>query len=484
MMKHNTQSVFSSFIWRFMERMGAQGVNLVVSIILARLLAPEVYGTVALVNVFITLLQVFVESGMGTALIQKKDADDLDFSTVFYFNVVMCVALYAIMFFAAPWIAGFYEMPELTAIVRVLSLILVVAGVRGIQQSYVSKHMLFKRFFFATLGGTLISAAVGIVMAYKGFGVWALVAQNLVNSAVSTLILWATVQWRPKRMFSLQRLKALFSYGWKLLVSSLLETGYIELRQLIIGKLYSANDLAFYNKGQQLPNFAVTNINVSINSVLLPTMSAEQDQNTRIKAMTRRAIKVSTYLMMPIMVGLAVCAESLIRILLTETWLPCVLFLRIYCVTYAFHPIHTANLSAIKAMGRSDLYLRLEIIKKVMGLVLLFSTIFISVEAMAYSMLASTFISQIINSWPNKKLLNYSYLEQVKDMLPQVLISCAMGAVVYCVTFLHLPDIMTLLIQVPLGAVIYIAASWLFKIDSFTYLLGILKNMLPKKMKG
>lgn len=478
------ENVLTNLIWRFLERTGSQGMAFVVSLVLARLLAPEAYGTIALITVFTTLLQVFVNHGLGTALIQKKDADDLDFSTVFYFNMVLCLVLYGLLFLAAPLIAAFYEMPELTSLVRVLGLTLVISGVNNIQQSYVSKTMQFKRFFFSTLGGTVFSAAVGIVMAYMGYGVWALVAQSLTNNAANTVILWITVKWRPKWMFSWERLKGLFSYGWKLLVSALLDTGYRDLRQLIIGKVYTAGDLAYYNKGDQLPGMLVTNINTAIDSVLLPTMAEEQDNREKVRAMTSRAIKTSTYVMMPVMMGLAVCAEPLIRLLLTETWLPCVLYLRIFCITYSFYPIHTANLNAIKAVGRSDLFLKLEIVKKTVGLAALFATMFISVEAMAYSLLATTLLSQVINAWPNKKLLGYSYLEQVKDMLPQMALSCVMGAAVYAINFLNLGDVVTLLIQVPLGALIYVAGSWLFKLDSFIYLLGMLKKMLSNKMKG
>ena len=347
----NSNKVLSNFFWRFFERCGAQGVTFIVSIILARLLDPDVYGTVALVTVFTTIMQVFVDSGMGNALIQKKEADNLDFSSVFFFNISVCSLLYLIMFIAAPFIAAFYKMPELTSVVRVLSLILIISGVKNVQQAYVSRNMQFKKFFFSTIGGTIGAAVVGIVMAYLGFGVWALVVQMLFNAAVDTLILWITVKWRPKMMFSFQRLKTLFSFGWKLLASSLLDRVYNDLSQHIIGKLYSSNDLAFYNQGKKFPHLIVTNINTSIDSVLLPTMSKAQDDKNVVRSMTRRAIKTSTYIMMPVMIGLAVCAESLVSLILTDKWLPCVLFLRVFCITYAFYPIHTANLNAIKAMG-------------------------------------------------------------------------------------------------------------------------------------
>lgn len=479
----NKKSVFSNFIWRFAERCGAQLVTFIVSIVLARILMPEDYGTVALVTVFTTIMQVFVDSGLSTALIQKKDADDLDFSSVFYFNFAACIALYLVMFFAAPLIASFYNMPELVSIVRMISLTIVISGVKGVQQSYVSRNMLFKRFFYATLVGTIFSAFLGIVMAYAGFGVWAIVAQQLSNTAIDTLILWITVKWRPKLMFSWGRLKGLLGFGWKMLVSGLLETVYNNLRGLLIGKIYSSANLAYYNKGQHFPDLIAININTSIDSVLLPVMSNEQDNRDRVKSMTRRSIMVSCYIMAPLMIGLACCASNVVIVILTERWLPCVLFMQIFCITYMFYPIHTANLNALKAMGRSDLFLKLEIWKKVIGMILLLSTMFISVKAMAYSLLISTLASMIINSWPNKKLLNYSFLEQMKDILPSILLGVGMGAVVYLIGFLPVPTLPLLIIQVICGGVIYIVGSALLKLEPYVYLQGIIKPMLQKRRK-
>ena len=480
----NRSQVTNNLFWRFMERCGAQGVTLVVSVVLARLLDPKVFGTTALVTVFTTIMMVFLDSGFSTALIQKKNADDIDFSTVFYFNIFMGLLLYAIMFFAAPYIARFYARPELTAIVRVMSLTFIISSVKGVQQAYVSRHLLFKKFFWATLGGTIGAAVIGITMAYLGYGVWALVAQNLFNMFVDTVILWLTVKWRPIKAFSLHRLKTLFSFGWKLFVSALLDCGYGQLRALIIGKMYSSEDLAFYKKGDIFPSTIVNNINTSIDSVLLPVMSNEQDNKENVKNMTRRAIKVSTYVMMPLMMGLAVCAKPLISLILTDKWLPCVTFLRVFCFTYAFYPIHTANLNAIKALGRSDLFLKLEIIKKVVGLTAVLITMWISVKAMAYSLLITSVLSQIINSWPNRKLLGYKYEQQVMDMLPQIVISVIMGAIVYSVSLLGLNNILTLLIQVPIGAVIYIIGSKLMRIDSFDYCKNLVLNYLPKRHKN
>ena len=470
----------SGFLWRFFERCGAQGVTLIVSVILARLLDPSVYGTIALVTVFTIILEVFVNSGFANALIQKKDADDLDYSSVFYFNVVMCIVLYTLLYFCAPLIARFYELPELTPLVRVLGLTLLISGVRNVQQAYVSKNLLFKRFFFSTIGGTVAAAIIGIWMAFAGYGVWALVIQQLTNGIVGTAILWATVKWRPKKMFSFERLKSLFSYGWKLLVSSLLDTGYNQLRQLIIGKIYTTTDLAFYNKGSEYTHPIITNINSSIDSVLFPVMSEVQDDKAAIKNMTRRSITVSSYIMWPMMMGIAACSEPLVRILLTEKWMPCVPFMRIFCIVYAFYPIHTANLNAIKALGRSDLFLKLEIIKKAFGLTIILATMRYSVMAMAYGAIIASVFSQIANAWPNRKLLGYSYGQQIKDILPSILLSLVMFGAVYCVQLIGLGDWLTLLIQIPLGVLVYAGGSKLFEFESFDYVIATAKGFLKR----
>ncbi len=480
-MSSTSNKTFTNLIWRFAERSSAQLVSFAVSIILARLLAPEVYGTIALVTVFTSILQVFINSGMATALVQKKNVDDLDFSTLFYFNLFSCTVLYILLFLAAPLIAEFYKMPELIAVVRVLGIILIFSGLGGIQTAFVSRNLIFKKYFVSTLGSTIGSAILGVLLAYLGFGVWALVWQQLFGSFFNIVILWIIVGWRPKLIFSIKRLKGLFSFGWKLLVSSLLDTVYNDLRQLIIGKLYSSSDLAFYNKGKTFPQLIVTNINTSIDSVLLPTMSKEQDDKARVKAMTRRAIKTSTYVMAPLMIGLAVCGKSLISLLLTDRWLDSVFFMQIFCITYMFYPIHTANLNAIKAMGRSDWFLKLEIIKKIIGLALIAATMFISVEAMAYSLLVNTLLSTIINAYPNKKLLDYSWAEQMKDILPNILLAVVMGVPVLLLQFLPLPTILILILQVVTGAIIYISASYILKLEIFNYLLETVKEFLKKK---
>lgn len=472
--------VTSNLLWRLLERFGAQGVTLVVSIVLARVLDPSFYGTIALVTVITTILQVFVDSGLGTALIQKKDADSLDFSTVFYFNFFVCIVLYLLLFLCAPYISLLYNRPELTPVIRVLGLILIISGFKNIQNAYVSRHLLFKLYFFATLGGTISAAIIGIWMAYHGWGVWALVAQNLVNQGIDTIILWILVKWRPTKEFSFARLKCMFSYAWKLLLSSLLDTVWNQLRQLIIGKKYNTSDLAYYNKGNEYPQYATLALNSSIDSVLLPVMSQTQDDPSAVKAMTRRAIKTGSFVLWPIMMGLAACSKPFVSLVLTEKWLPSVPYLMIFCIVYAFYPIHTANLNAIKALGRSDLFLILEIVKKIINLVIILITMQFGPLCMALGAIVGSVFSQIINSWPNRKLLNYKYIEQLTDIIPYILLSVLMAVIVYSISFLNLPDYITLIIQIPVGVLIYIGLSWIIKLDSFIYCFDIAKKLIRR----
>ena len=480
----NRTRVVSNFLWRFFERIGAQMITVIVNIILARRLGPGPAGKIAIVLAITNLLKVFAESGMGTALIQKKDPDDLDFSSVFFFNMGFSTILYLGLFAFAPRIAAHYGDPSLVPIIRVLGLTLVVSGLYNVQQAYVSKTLQFKRFFFATLGGTLFSGALSVAMVYLGCGIWSLVALQLSNFAVNTLILWFTVNWRPKRMFSWQRLGGLLSYGWKLLVSSFLDTAYNQLYPLIIGGRYTAEELGQYDKGRSWPDQITTSINQSLDSVLLPVLSEKQDQKTQVREMTRRAIKTSSYIMMPVMAGLAACAEPLIRLLLKEQWLPSVPYMQIFCVIYAFYPLHTANLNAIKAVGRSDIFLKLELIKTALGLAVLFVTVRYGIMAMALGMLFWDICSQLVNAWPNRKLLDYPYLTQLKDMAPSILLSAVMAAAVLAVLRLGLSDGLTLLIQIPLGVAIYVTGSVLLKLESFEYLLATAKNMIQKRKAG
>ena len=470
----------SSLIWKFSERMGAQIIQFVVSIVLARLLTPADYGLIGLITVFITVSLVFAQSGLGQALVQKKNADDIDFSSVFYFSLVFSVLIYVILFAVAPFIAHFYEEPILTNVVRVLGIVVIIGAVHSVQNAYVQKTMQFKCFFWSTLGGTLVSAAIGISMAYNGYGVWALVGQQISNQFANTIILFFAVKWRPKLMFSFERASRLFTYGWKMLVSSLIDTVYTNIHSLIIGKFYSASDLGFYSRGRQFPMLIIQNINTAIDTVLFPVMSEVQDEKARLKSMMRRSIVTSTFLIFPMMAGLAAIAEPITLLLLTEKWLPAVPFIQFCCFIFAFMPIHTANLQAIKALGRSDIFLGLEIAKKIAGILILIITLPNGLMVMMIGNCVSTIISSFINAFPNRKLLGYSYLEQIKDILPSIVISIIKLVCVLAVGAFNCNIIVKLILQVITGVVVYTGMAKLCKLECFEYILNIVKGFIKK----
>lgn len=480
-MNSDKKNISSNIMWRFMEKFSAKFVTFFVSIILARLLEPSAYGTVALITVFTTILEVFVDSGLGNALIQKKDADDLDFSSVFFFNIAMCTVLYLLMFFAAPLIAEFYDIPELVPIVRVQSITILISGVKNIQYAYVSREMIFRKFFFATLFGTIVSAIVGLAMAAAGFGVWALVAQPLVNYTIDTIVLWITVQWRPKLIFSWTRLKGLLSYGWKLLIAKLVNTTYMKMRDLLIGKIYSTSDLAFFNKGDTFPAVIVPNITASVDAVMFPAMAKEQDNKTRVRDLVKKSIHTSSYLVIPMMTGLIACANPLIRVLLTEKWLPCVPFLYMFCVVYAFWPFSIANLNAIKALGHSEKVLKLEVIEKVFSIGLLIITLKMGVIWIGISYMVGELFSTILCAIPNRKLIGYGFIQQFIDLIPLLFASIVMGGIAYSIQFLGLSDILTLVIQVIVGILVYLILSWLLKLQGFIYFYSIFKTKILKR---
>lgn len=470
-------STLNNLGWKFMERMSSQFVQLVVSIVLARILSPTDYGTVAIVTIFITLANVLIEGGFSSALIQKKDADAIDFSTVFYFSIVFSLFLYVILYITAPLISAFYgvEYQILTPVLRVLGLQVIIFAVNSVQQAYVQREMMFKNFFWATLVGTIVSAFVGLYMAYVGHGIWSLVGQQLTAGVVNTLTLYIITRKLPVLVFSFERLKGLFNYGVKLLGASLLVTGYQEMRALIIGKIYTAQDLAFFDRGKQFPSLIVTNINSSIGAVLFPKMAKEQDSMELIKNSTRQSIRFSSYIMTPIMLGLVAVSEPFVRIVLTEKWIECVPMMQWFCIVFLFMPIHTANMQALKAIGRSDTFLKLEIIKKIIELLSLFIVVWISVDAIVINMAILTTLFTGVNAFPNRKLLNYSFKEQFADILPSIIISVIMLLVILLFNhFVVLKDWITLLADGLLGFVIYVGLSVMTKNKEYNYILNTL----------
>ena len=477
----NKQSIVKNFFWKLLERCGFQAVSLVVAVILARMLAPSDYGIIAICMIFIAISQIFADNGLGTAIIQKKDVDNLDFSTVFIANFGLSLFLYIVLFFCAPLIADFYGIPVLANVLRVLGLIVVINSLRNLQHVYVSRHFLFKKLFFAIMIAAIVSAVTGIGMAYSGFGIWALVGQQLSLNVATVAMLWLLVPWRPSLCFSLERFRRLFSFGWKLLLSAIMGTLYEQLMPLVIGKFYSPSDLAYFNQGQRFPQIIISNISSSIDIVLFPVMSKHQDNVAVLREMTRKAIQTSIFIIAPLMMLIAFSAGNIVTLVLTEKWLPAVPFVCIFCVNYMFWPVLTANINAINALGRSDIFLKLEIAKKILGVTILLLTMQYGIMAMAYGTLASGLVSQIINSYPNIKLLNYGYLQQLRDFLPTVLLAVAAGSAAMLVDMSFHDEwnlLVVICMQFAAGIFVYLLAGVVFKLKALQDAYQLLKNMI------
>lgn len=459
--KNNLKSqMISGMIWKFGERFIAQGVSFVVSLVLARILVPEDYGVVAIINIFITIADVLLSSGLNTALIQKKDADDLDFSTIFYCNLFLGVLLYIVLFIAAPFLAMAYNMPILTNSIRVFSLRLPIASFQSIQVAYVSKRMDFKKFFFSTITGTLVSAVVGIAMALKGFGVWALISQYMTNTVIDTLFLFVTVRWRPSLKFSWDRAKPLIKYGSRVMCTDLIGTLFNNLGDFIVGVKYTSADLAYYTKGKQLPILFKNNISTTLVSVLFPGISQVNDNGERVKNISRKSVRLLTYIIYPIMIGLLALTTPLTIFLYTEKWLPMVPYVMIICVEAIFSIPGTIALQTVKAIGRSDLMLKVEFIKKPILLASILIAIRYGVFAIALTLPVNSFLELLINGILTHKTVGYSVGELIKDSVPALIMSGIMGAGVHLVTLLTFDSlIIELIVGVITGIVLYILMS-------------------------
>lgn len=472
-------SVISSLFWKSLERGGVTGVQFIVQIILARLLLPEDFGIIALILIFIHISQAFVQSGFGQALIQKKDVTDEDYSSVFYLTLGIALIFYCILFLAAPFIAAFFSQPLVAPVLQVLGISLFFGAVNTIQNAVIARNFQFRKLFISSLGAVIFSGTIGLAMAYTGYGVWALVGQQLTSIIALCGIMWFTVTWRPRLLFSLTRVKELFSFGWKILVTGLIDTTYTNLSTLVIGKIYPVSMLGYYTKGQEFPNVLVGSINSSIQAVMFPAYSRNQDNKPLVKQIMRRGLKTSSFLVFPAMAGLAAIADPLVILLLTEKWLMAVPFLQIFCAFYALWPIHTVNLQAINALGRSDIFLKLEVVKKVIGVSVLAITIPIGIYAIALGMVFTGFIATFINSYPTKKLLNYSFAEQWKDLMPAFILSLVMVGFVYSISLLILPVWAMLILQIVVGVVVYGGLAWVLRLESLVYVIDTVKEYLP-----
>lgn len=476
--------VIKSLFWKFFERLGTQLVGFIITIVLARLLLPEQYGVIALIMIFINVCNVIIEGGLNTALVQKKNADSVDFSTVFYFSVFISIVLYGVLFISAPYIARFYNEPVLIDVIKVLGLSIIFYAINSIQRAYVSKHMLFNKLFYSSFVAVLLSGVAGVFFAYRGWGVWALVIQNLSCAIITCLVMWFTIRWRPLLKFSVSRFKGLFNYGWKIFSANFITVVFVEIRKVLVGKIYTPSSLALYEKGEQFPSLFMSNILSSIQSVLLPTLSECQDDKARVKAIMRKFTKTSCFIIYPLMVGLIVTAEPMVDLLLGENWKGVVPFIQIMCVANFFRPITISNWEAIKALGYSGITLKLEVLKKIIDIVILLVSIRFGVIAIAWGVVVFNFCCVFVNLAPNVRLLNYRILEQIKDALPTFLIAIMMGGIVWLVRYMNLSDIGELLFQVPLGLIIYILLCVLFKEESFVYLTSLVKTYLKKQVQS
>lgn len=468
--------IINGLFWKVMESGGAQGIQFVISLILARLLSPDEYGVINLVLIFITIANVMVQNGFGTALIQKYKTDEKDFSSVFYVNLLCALGIYLVLFALAPFLAAFYRNPEITRIVRVWAVILFPGGVICVQNAYVARKLKFKALCLATMLSALVSGICGIVLAAWGYGVWALVGQQLAYYFVLMAALFAAVSWRPRAVFDFARIKTLFQFGWKLLSASVIDTVFMNLYGLVVGKVYNDTVMGIYTRGEQFPKLIVTNLGTAIQSVMLPALSAHQNQPERIGAMLRRSIKISVFLVLPMMAGMAAAADNLVLTLLGEKWMASVPFLQISCLAYAVWPMDIANLQALNAMGRSDVFLKLEVVKKFIGVVILVLTVrFGAVSFIAWKAVGD-FLCTFINAWPNQKLLGYSIARLWKDVLPALGISGIMGILVYLAGRFVPAGLIGLTLQILLGAAIYFILCAAFRLESLTYLADIIKN--------
>ena len=474
---------FSGMIWKFMERICAQVVSLIVSIVLARILMPDDYSIVSIVTIFFTFCNVFISGGLNTALIQKKAADVEDYSTVLHTSMFVALILYMVLFFLAPSIANLYSKQILIPVIRIMSLTFFINAFKSVLSAYTSSNLQFKKFFFSTIVGTIISAFVGIYMAINGYGAWALVAQQMTNSLLDTLILYLTTKYRIIFKVSFKKLKSLFSYGWKIFVSSIISVIYDQINPLIVGVKYTSKDLAYYSKGQSYPGLINSTISDTLQSVLFPIMSKVQDNKEMVLSVTRKYIKVASYVIFPMMIGLFSVSDIFVEVVLTEKWLPIVPYIQIFCFSYMLNIIQVGNLQAIKAIGRSDITLILEIVKKSFYLIIIILFVILSKNpiVLALSSIVCTVFATVVNTYPNRKLLGYKYKYQLNDLLPNLIISIIMGIVVYLIKYIQISKVLILILQVFIGIIVYILLSKFTKNENLYYLIDYVRSYFRKR---
>lgn len=477
------EATVTSLLWKVMERGGNAVVQMAVQVVMARLLAPEQFGALAVMLVFVSLGNVIVQSGLNTALIQSPEADDADFSTVFWMSLAVSVALYAAIFLAAPSVAAFYAMPGIVWPLRALGLLLVVSAYNSVQVAKVTRDLQMRKVFRATMASVIFSAVSGIGAAVAGAGLWALVAQQLSYQLVNCVVLAFQVDWKPRMVFRAERARELFGFGWRLLASGLLEQGYQSLADLVVGKRFSPARLGLVSQGKKYPQAVGSMLDGAIQPVMLSAVSRVQDDRARVKRLVRRALKTSTFLIAPAMTLFACCAPSLVPALLGPQWAEAVPFMQVYCMVYALLPIHTTNLQALNGMGRSDLFLRLELVKKAYGIAaLLFCALVLNdVSALVMSYLVTGVLSTFVNAWPNKRVIGYSYAEQVRDIAPAFLLSGAAALTAGLVGSAGLGAWVTVLAQAGAFVLVYLGLAAALRLEAFTYLLRTARGFVSSR---
>ena len=477
-----TQKTFSGMFWKFAERILAQLVSIVVAIELARILLPEDYAVVSIVAIFFTFCNVFISSGLNAALIQKKDSDILDYSTILYANIAISAFLYVVMFFSSPLIARIYDEPLLVPVIRVMGLTFFINGVKAVVCAKISNDLQFKKFFAATLSGTIVSAVLGITMALKGFGAWALVAQQMSNSLIDTVILLfvSGIRFVPK--FSPARFRSLFDYGSKIFLAGIINTAYEEARPLVVGIKFTTVDLAYYNKGMLYPKLINTTLSDTLSSVLFPVMSKVQTDIEALRAMTKRFVRLCSFIVFPIMLGLFAVSDNLVIVLLKEKWAPIIIYVKIFSLTGILSIIQSGNLLPIRSIGRSDMILKLDIIKKTLYFIILVAFILLSKSPVILATMGflTNTIAFAINAYANQSLIGYGVKNQVVDIVENLFPAAIMCVVVSFMNMIPVPRIFLLCLQVLTGAAVFCAFSILFRNSNFWYLLDFAKQYYRK----
>lgn len=472
----------SSFLWKVLERGGNTVVQLVVQVVMARLLVPEDFGALAIMLVFVNIGNVFVQSGLNTALIQAKEVDNTSYSTVFWMSLAVSVVLYAAIFVAAPFVAASYGLANLTWPLRCLCLILIVNAYNAVQVAKVTRELDMRKTFVATICAVVGSGVLGVGSALAGVGLWALVIQQLSYQVINCLVLALQVSWRPQRVFRRDEAGALFRFGSRLLASGLLETGYQSLSDLVVGARFSPSALGIMSQGKKYPQSLANALDGAIQPVMLSTIAHVSDDVERAKSVTRRAMKSSCYVVMPTMTAIICVAPTLIPLLLGEQWMPSVPYMQVFCAIYALLPINTSNLQALNGMGRSDLFLKLEIIKKAYGTAVLLFCAFVlgDVWLLCCSYLLTGVISVLVNSWPNRRVLGYSFAEQIRDIAPGLLVSLAAGGATLAAGLLPLAPLPLLGVQVVVFVVAFFALSAGLHVEAFEYLVRTASDLLGR----